>query len=211
MKYTHILWDWNGTLLDDVGISIDCVNILLDSLGLENTNAQEYYKMMEIPMKKYYENLFLARNYEFKYEKCTENFQKNYPTLIDKANLMDGAVEMLEFFKSQGAKQYIVSSFEKTRLNEYVRLFTIENYFEKISGDDDIHVGNKSGRAIELVKGVDRDKILYIGDSEADFITAKDIGCDCILLSKGHQPRNVLEKFDCAVIDNLTELKNRTL
>ena len=143
MKYTHILWDWNVTLLDDVGISIDCVNILLDSLGLENTNAQEYYKMMEIPMKKYYENLFLARNYEFKYEKCTENFQKNYPTLIDKANLMDGAVEMLEFFKSQGAKQYIVSSFEKTRLNEYVRLFTIENYFEKISGDDDIHVGNK--------------------------------------------------------------------
>ena len=103
MKYTHILWDWNGTLLDDVGISIDCVNILLKNLKLEPTNLQEYYKMMEIPMRKYYENLFSARGVEFKYELCTENFQKSYPKLIDKASLMDGALKMLEYFKTNGA------------------------------------------------------------------------------------------------------------
>ena len=33
MKYTHILWDWNGTLLDDVMISIDCVNVLLKKMN----------------------------------------------------------------------------------------------------------------------------------------------------------------------------------
>lgn len=207
MKYTHILWDWNGTLLDDVGISIDCVNILLQRLGLEPTNLQEYYEMMEIPMKKYYENLFSAKGSKLKYELCTENFQKNYPKLIDKANLMDGAFQMLEYFKANGAKQFIVSSFEKTRLIQYVKMFKIEHFFEVISGDDDIHVGSKSGRAIELVKGIDRSKILYIGDSEADFITAKDLNCDCVLICKGHQPRKVLEKFGCPVIDNLTELK----
>lgn len=210
MKYTHILWDWNGTLLDDVEISIECVNILLKRLGLEPTNLQEYYDMMEIPMKKYYENLFSAKGSALKYELCTENFQNNYPKLINKAKLMDGALEMLEYFKANGAKQYIVSSFEKTRLIKYVKMFKIEHFFEVISGDDDIHVGSKSGRATELVKGVDRDKILYIGDSEADVITANDVGCDCVLICKGHQPRKILEEFGCPVIDNLTELKKQT-
>lgn len=207
MKYTHILWDWNGTLLDDVGISIDCVNILLKNLKLEPTNLQEYYEMMEIPMRKYYENLFSARGVEFKYELCTENFQKSYPKLIDKASLMDGALQMLEYFKTNGAKQFIVSSFEKTRLIKYVKSFGVSDFFEEISGDDDIHVGSKSGRATALVKGIDRDKILYIGDTEADVITADDVGCDCVLICKGHQPRSVLEKFGCPVIDKLSELK----
>lgn len=211
MKYTHILWDWNGTLLDDVAISIDCVNILLESLNLQKTDLEEYYEMMEIPMKKYYENLFLSRKTSLKYEVCTENFQKNYPKLIRNASLMPGSIEILEFFKENGAKQFIVSSFEKTRLNEYVKLFGISSFFEEISGDDDIHVGNKSARAIGLIEGIERGKILYIGDSQADFITAEDVGCDCVLICKGHQSKSVLEKFGCPVIEDLSELKNLIL
>ena len=42
MKYTNILWDWNGTLLDDVMISIDCVNVLLKKLNKKQTNLREY-------------------------------------------------------------------------------------------------------------------------------------------------------------------------
>lgn len=211
MKYTHILWDWNGTLLDDVAISVDCVNILLDSLNLERTNLNEYYKMMDIPLYKYYENLFKSRNYKLKYELCTENFQKNYPKLIDNAELMSGAIEILELFKAHGTKQYIVSSFEKNYLNEYIKRFGVFDYFEAISGDDDIHCASKSQRAIDLVKNIPRKDIIYIGDSEADFVTANDIGCDCVLISKGHQPREKLEKFGCPVIDSLTELKALTL
>ena len=207
MKYTHILWDWNGTLLDDVGISIDCVNVLLKKLGKEPTNLQEYYQMMEIPLQKYYENLFKSRGNELKYELCTENFQETYPKFIDKAKLMNGAQEMLEFFKSQGCKQFIVSSFEKNYLNEYVNKFGVANYFEAISGDDDIYCAPKSQRALDLVKGLEKRKILYIGDTEADFITAKDVGCDCILICKGHQPREVLEKIFCPVVDDLREIK----
>ena len=207
MKYSHILWDWNGTLLNDVDISIECVNILLGDLGLEATNLSEYYDMMEVPMQKYYENLFIKKGAKFEYKLCTMNFQKNYPRLIHKAKLMTNALEILQFIKQKGAKQYIVSSFEKTRLLEYVKMFALESFFEEISGDDDIHVGSKSNRAIDIVKGVAREKILYIGDTGADFITARDVGCDCILLSKGHQKKSELEKFGCPVIDDLPELK----
>lgn len=207
MKYTNILWDWNGTLLDDVKISIDCVNVLLKKLNKKPTDLAEYYQMMEIPLQKYYENLFKSRKTEFKYELCTENFQNNYPKFIDNASLMSGAKKMLEFFKENNCKQFIVSSFEKNYLNEYVKKFGVANYFDEISGDDDIHCAPKSQRALDLVKGVDKKEILYIGDTQADVITAKDVGCDCILICKGHQPREVLEKTGCVVVDDLREIK----
>lgn len=207
MKYTHILWDWNGTLLDDVMISIDCVNILLEKLNKPKTNLEEYYNMMDIPLKKYYENLFKDRGCEFKYELCTENFQNNYSKFINDAFLAEGALEILELFKENGCRQFIVSSFEKNMLKKYVKFFNVEKYFDIISGDDDIHCADKSQRAIEAVKGVSRDKILYIGDTKADYITAQAVGCDCILICKGHQPRRLLEEFGCPVIDRLCEIK----
>ncbi|MGN0173875.1 MAG: HAD family hydrolase [Acutalibacteraceae bacterium] len=207
MKYTHILWDWNGTLLDDVMISIDCVNVLLKKMNKAETNLDEYYQMMDIPLYKYYENLFKSRNCELKYELCTENFQNNYQNFIGDAHLMSGAIEMLEFFKNNGAKQYIVSSFEKNRLIQYTKYFKVYDYFEQISGDNDINCAPKSERAINLIKDIPRKNILYIGDTEADYITAKDVGCACVLICKGHQPRRLLEKFGCPVINDLTEIK----
>ena len=79
MKYSYVLWDWNGTLLDDVDASIDCVNVLLEKLGLQKTNKDEYFEHMDMPIKKYYENLFSSRKEKLDYEVCTENFHKNYP------------------------------------------------------------------------------------------------------------------------------------
>lgn len=207
IKYTHILWDWNGTLIDDLDISIECVNILLDELNLERTNIDEYKDMMDTDIKKYYKRLFESRNRPTPYELCAQNYHENYTLLIDKARLSRGAKEILEFFRNTGAKQYIVSAFEENALKEHVRKFGIEEYFEQISGCDDIHAGPKDKRALELINGIDKDKILYIGDLETDFETANAVGCDCVLYSGGHQPREFLEKFGCPVIDNLIELK----
>ena len=38
MKITHIIWDFNGTVLDDVEMAVAAVNDMLDSRGLEKTN-----------------------------------------------------------------------------------------------------------------------------------------------------------------------------
>lgn len=207
MKYSYILWDWNGTLLDDVDVSVECVNILLEKLNLKTTNRNEYFLHMDMPIKKYYENLFASRNSALDYETCTENFHKNYPALSHKVGLQKNAVQMLEFFESLGVKQSIVSAFEKTMLNKQVNDLGVRRFFEVVSGNDDVYVGSKSSRAIDLVKDVDKKKVLYIGDTKDDVKTAKDVGCDCILFSGGHYSREALEQFDLPVIDDLIELK----
>ena len=205
--YKTIIWDWNGTLLDDVDVSVDCVNVMLENLGLAKTDKAEYFEHIDMPIKKYYENLFLSRKSELKYEICTENFHKNYPVLAKNVALHKNAVPMLEFFKKAGVKQSIVSAFEKGMLNKQVDELGVRDFFEAVSGNDDVYVGSKSQRAIDLVKSVDKKKVLYIGDTKDDVKTASDVGCDCVLFSGGHFSKEALEQFGLPIIDDLIELK----
>ena len=131
MKYSYVLWDWNGTLLDDVDVSIDCVNILLEKMGLDKTDKDEYFEQMDMPMHKYYENLFLSRNQKLDYEICTENFHENYPKLAGSVGLHKNAVEMLEFFENSGVKQSIVSAFEKGMLNAQVEKLGVPDFLKQ--------------------------------------------------------------------------------
>ncbi|MBQ1271733.1 MAG: HAD hydrolase-like protein, partial [Clostridia bacterium] len=58
MKYTHIIWDFNGTLMNDVDIAIAAVNDMLTKRGMEVTNKADYLNMIESPIIEYYKKIF---------------------------------------------------------------------------------------------------------------------------------------------------------
>lgn len=204
MKYTHFVWDWNGTLLDDVEVAVDCVNDMLDSLGIKRTCLDEYYEYMDIPLQKYYAHFVDFDKYP--YERCTEDFQRNYARRINDTEIFGDAVEVLDELKRRNAVQYIVSSFEETRLKEHVSRLGLNGYFSGISGACDFLAGEKHERAAGLLDGVDKKRVLFIGDTAADYYAARFVGCDCVLFCKGHQPKRILRQFGCPVIDNLRQV-----
>lgn len=52
MKYDYIIWDFNGTLLNDVGICVDCLNTLLKSHGMSEKTEEEYKKNIYVSDKR---------------------------------------------------------------------------------------------------------------------------------------------------------------
>ena len=56
MKKNMIIWDWNGTLLDDVDLCVEAINMLLarESLPLL-TGKEEYQRVFQFPIRAYYE------------------------------------------------------------------------------------------------------------------------------------------------------------
>lgn len=65
MKYTHVVWDFNGTVLDDVEAGIRAVNDLLVARGLPCiADADAYRRVFRFPIKSYYE----ALGFDFKKE-----------------------------------------------------------------------------------------------------------------------------------------------
>ena len=55
MKFEAILWDWNGTLLDDVNIAIDAINQLLLDRNLVQLTLERYLDVFTFPVCDYYE------------------------------------------------------------------------------------------------------------------------------------------------------------
>lgn len=121
-------------------------------------------------------------------------FQKYYKQRANQLVLMNGANAALQALKQSGKRQYIVSSFEQSALENSVNMLGVRDYFDIISGCDDIHCGSKSERARKIVQS--SEKAVLIGDSVCDYITATEAGCDCILIASGHQQKSDLLKCE---------------
>ena len=57
MKYKHILWDWNGTLLDDRWLCVESINKILKKRKMPPILEKTYRKTFCFPVMKYYESL----------------------------------------------------------------------------------------------------------------------------------------------------------
>ena len=58
MKYTDIVWDFNGTLLDDIRAGIDAVNEMLARRDLATIQSVEQYReLFCFPIIDYYAKL----------------------------------------------------------------------------------------------------------------------------------------------------------
>ena len=50
-----IIWDYNGTLLNDLSIGVECINRMLTKRELPLLTTESYREVFTFPVKKYYE------------------------------------------------------------------------------------------------------------------------------------------------------------
>ena len=71
MKYKHIIWDWNGTLIDDRRFCIDIMNEVLKKRQMETMTEEWFLDNFCFPVKDYYLKL------GFNFEKEFSTFSKS--------------------------------------------------------------------------------------------------------------------------------------
>ncbi len=207
IKYTHIIWDWNGTLLNDLGASLASVNDMLEMRGMPLIDVVRYRECIGVPIKCFYEKVFDLENED--YSEILRQYNEGYIYHLKNCSLTDGAAEMLDMLEKNGVKQVIVSSSNNAQLCENVKKYGIWEKFDAVLGAADFMATSKIERAVKYLKkeGAERGKVLVVGDLEHDAELAREIGADCILLSSGHEKRERLYGAKVPVIDNLNELK----
>ena len=57
LNYNHIIWDWNGTLLNDNWLCVDVINTLLKKRGMPLTTLNTYKEIFVFPVIEYYHKL----------------------------------------------------------------------------------------------------------------------------------------------------------
>lgn len=205
----HILWDWNGTLLDDVVVCIDCMNIMLEKRNLPQIDRQTYRDIFTFPVIDYYKKL----GFDFNREPFTDlapEYISLYTEHSPKAKLHRDVVSVLKDAKAKGFSQFILSAMEQEELLLQATDKGILHYFEDIIGLDNIHAKSKIGQGKKLIedRSLPADQCVVIGDTYHDYEVAKELGCRCILVDKGHQNMKKYTFDDrVSVIGNIVEIK----
>lgn len=206
MKYSCIIWDWNGTLLDDTGICMDCVNDMLRSREMELIDLERYRSYVDIPIIRFYEHIFDLKKVPF--DTIVREFTQSYIRYENRVKLMQGAVSALDSVCRAGIPQIILSAANTAEINRLLSRFGLEKYFIAVLGASDFRAESKTERAEAFFGSNDNGRKLVIGDTTHDWETAEALKGECILFSGGHQNRKALEKTGAPIIDSLDELSD---
>lgn len=210
MRYSDVVWDFNGTIINDVEASISSVNDMLIKRGRQKTDLLEYYEKIEMPIVRYYEKMFDLS--EDPLEILVKEYQEGYKRHFSEITLSDSIVETLSELQKRGVRQIILSSFKTEKIESLCEKFSIRQYFDEILGADNNRAESKIERGKSFANSLqDKKRAVAVGDLLHDWETAEAMGIDCILYSKGHQAKKDLLTSGVYVADSIKEVLNRIL
>jgi phosphoglycolate phosphatase len=202
-----IIWDWNGTLLDDVSICINSINQLLANRNLKRLNLETYREVFTFPVRNYYEKVGFDLNKE-SFDVVALEFIRLYEKELKEVVLFPEVVEALNTFQQHGFEQFMVSAMQHDFLTKSVAQLGVLEYFRAISGIRDHFADGKVEMAELFLKkqNTRRESTCLIGDTLHDYEVAEVLGVQCILVAHGHQSFKRLQKAGCPVVGSLKEL-----
>ena len=206
MKYTHVIWDFNGTILDDVQAGINSINRMLIPRGLPPVGGVEQYReIFDFPVEEYYRRLGLDLDKEDFRTVLAPLWVSYYNEECRTAPLYAGVRELNLAIRAAGAAQSILSASEKGMMAAQLAERGAADWFDEVWGTDSIHAYGKQGLARAWRAAHPGVRAVLIGDTTHDAEIAGIAGADCVLVAAGHQSRQRLEATGAAVVSSLAE------
>ncbi|MCF6333559.1 MAG: HAD hydrolase-like protein [Draconibacterium sp.] len=207
-----IIWDWNGTLLNDLDFCITTINKLLKIRDLALLDRKSYKAVFSFPVKNYYKNI----GFDFEKEDFSipaKEFIDLYDRGVKNCKLHRSADEVLFHFKELGFRQFVLSAMEQNMLEKTIKHNSVYDFFEGVFGLNDYYAVSKIERGAQLISkfNIEKEKTWMIGDTIHDFEVAKKLGIKCILIGDGHQSDERLKSTGAVVTSELIELKGSGL
>lgn len=208
LKYAHVLWDFNGTILDDVALNFRLMNELLVSRGKTPLADIGYYRsIFGFPVRDYYSRAGLALC-DAEYAEIADFYTDRYYKEAGQCPLREHIYETLLGLRAFCIKQYILSASQYSSLPPLLNKLCIAHFFDTVLGDLNAFANGKVDIGIQWLNrsGIDPDSILLIGDTVHDKQTAEAMGIDCLLLAGGHQSEDALLATGVRVIASPAEI-----
>ena len=211
MKYDRVIWDFNGTILDDLRVSIDAADELLTRHGLKPmVTVEKYHEVFGFPIIDYYKRI----GFDFSkvpYSVLAHEWVEIYLRRVKDAKIRAGVKEAIEKINSVNIKQTILSMSDKDMLIRQVKDLKIHDLFDEIYGLDNIYAKSKLELAKKWRDEHKNERVLFIGDTVHDAESAEIIGCKCLLLAGGHQSIESLKCGNARVILDASEILNEII
>ncbi|MCA0389514.1 MAG: HAD family hydrolase [Bacteroidetes bacterium] len=204
--YTHVIWDWNGTLFNDVHVCLDIINNILEANSYNRLTFDRYREIFTFPVKEYYR----AAGVDFgkhPFEIIGKEWADTYEVRRHEMDLFEQVETVLSKVAGHGIKQYILSAYVKKELLDVVEKHGLTGYFEEIHGLGDVYAHSKLELGLDLINrlGDAKKSAVLVGDTLHDYEVAKEMGIDCILTASGHQTKERLLAAGVPVFDSIND------
>lgn len=202
----NILWDWNGTLLNDLDFVVELSNKLFGMYGLNGfETAEDYQKIFRFPVKEYYRDMGIT---DEMFPAAAKVWADWYGMGCCQCDLREDAQGAVDAFHKAGCFQGVLSASNQGQLdihlNAHPRLL---EKFQAVKGLQDIYAVSKValGKALMKEQNLNPLETCLIGDTLHDAQVATELRCGCVLVSGGHQSKALLASSGRPVVDSLMQ------
>jgi phosphoglycolate phosphatase-like HAD superfamily hydrolase len=202
---THLVWDWNGTLLDDFGLVLAATNVSLASVGGPRITAADHRRDFRRPVLDYYAHV-LGRPVDVaEFERLNAVFHDAYRTGLHTCRLATDALLAIDAWPGT---QSLLSMFMHDELTPLVRAHGLARRFRRVDGlRDQLGGGAKEPylAAHLAALGLTGPDCVLIGDSVDDATAAAAVGARAVLYGQGFTDAGPLRETRQPVARSLLE------
>ncbi len=185
----YVLWDWNGTLLDDTQAALTTLNQMLARRGKPPIAMDFYRDHFSFPVKPFYATIGIQSEDDKDWDAIAREYHETYH--LQPAELNGDARAALDVVRRAGGRQSIISALRQDLLERDTAAFGVRDSMEFVAGTDNLDGGSKVVRARELLDRIRREHpaeafaFTLIGDSLHDKEVADALGVNCVLCAQG--------------------------
>jgi phosphoglycolate phosphatase-like HAD superfamily hydrolase len=208
----HVVWDWNGTLLDDAPLLHEAANAALQAVGAPSITIAQYRAAFRRPIRRFYEALVGRGIDDDEWLALDDAFHAAYDHLLDRAALAPDANAALTRVRERGAEQSILSMLRHDHLEPSVHNHGIAHHFVLVHGLRGLGGGHKEPHLTDHLAALGERQpdlaaaeVLLVGDTLDDAHAAHATGVRCVLYAGGEQPASRLAAEGFPVATTLTE------
>ena len=202
---THLVWDWNGTLLDDLSLVVSSSNSAFAAIGGRSVDTDEHRRVFRRPVAEFYAEILERAVDAEEFGRLDRIFHDAYRLGLTTTSL---AADAKDAIKSWPGSQSLLSMWFHDELVPALDTYGLTGLFTRVDGlrtevGGDLKAGHLARHLAEL--GVSGDRAVLIGDSLDDASAAASIGAACVLYTGGFTEPARLRASGAPVADTLVD------
>ena len=184
--FKNLIFDWSGTLVDDMGPVLEATNVVLEKYGIAPYDREGFRRSFRLPYREFYEELLPG----VALEELEAHFRPAFDGAISLVTVLPHAREKLEWAKARGLRMFVLTSMDADAFARQLEEFGMKGYFEATYAG----VLDKRELIAQILDshGLEKGETAFVGDMTHDVETAKHGGISSIAVLTGYHHAEVL-------------------
>ena len=205
MTRTHLVWDWNGTLLDDLSLVVSSTNHAFAAVGGRPVDPDEHRARFRRPVAEFYAEILERAVDDEEFGELDRIFHDAYRLGLTSMTL---AADAMSAIKTWPGSQSLLSMWFHNELVPAVESYGLAGVFTRVDGlRTEVGGHLKAGHLATHLAGLGLpgDQVVLIGDSLDDAAAADSVGGQVVLYTGGFTHPDKLRGSGRPVADTLLE------